>query len=126
MDRNPYQTPQSDVNPANDMPDRIYRHLAIGQKLIIFSIVLYLLSFALVYLLGNIGTITGLVSLALALIGTVRTLIGVDWSILIKVLYVVLMFVPLINLLALASLNNKVTTMLKDAGYKVGFFGVKG
>ncbi len=125
MEENPYKAPQSDVIDDDRLPDDVYRHLAIGQRLIIYAIALYLSSFVIVNYLGNIGTWTGLLSLVLALIGTVRALMGVDWNIFVKVLYVIMMFIPLLNLLALASLSSKITTMLRDAGYQVGFFGVK-
>ena len=46
-----------------------------------------------------------------------------EFSIVAKILLVILMFVPLVNLITLLVLNARATRRLREAGYKVGLLG---
>ena len=50
---------------------------------------------------------------------------GLNYSIGMKLLMIILMFVPLVNLIALVILSIEGTKKLRGAGYEVGIFGVK-
>ena len=62
----------------------------------------------------------------MGLVGLTRILLGSNMGIVSKVLLFIAMFLPLLNFLALARINYVATKELKAAGYRVGFFGVKG
>ena len=99
--------------------------LAKGQKLVIYAILLY---FALV-LLQNVIPFAALflvVCLVMSIIGVFKMCNGLEYGVGLNVLFVVLMFIPLVNIISLLVLNSKATKRLKDAGYEVGFLGVKG
>jgi len=132
MTENPYQAPESDVEKFNPLPESKFNHMAKGQKLIIYALIFYVVG-TLGLAFSNQSSATGippaigilLLALILAIIGIVRALIGIEAKIYTKILLVIAMFIPGLNLLALASLSQRVTTALRAAGYRVGFWGVK-
>lgn len=122
---NPYAAPQTGASLA-DGPSRV---LAVGraQKLLIYAILLNLVGTVIVFAAGPAGGMLALpinlFSLVLSIIGIIRLAIGLGNGIAMRVVYIVLMFVPLVNLITLVILNGKATKMLRDAGYKVGLLG---
>lgn len=103
-----------------------------GQKLIILAILLNIL----VIVLGLVGgsalgpirmlfPVAALATLVISLVGVVRMSGGLGFGIGLQVLFCLLMFIPLINLLTLLILNGKATGALRANGYKVGLFGAK-
>ena len=115
-----------------------------GQKLMVYAITLLLIT----YLIGGvliafpapipsmralINLLLALVSIAtnvgaivLAILGVIRVARAFGYSTGMKVLFCVLLFLPLVSLLVLLYLNDKATTALKNAGYTVGLLGVRG
>ncbi len=100
--------------------------VARGQKIIIYCILLN-------FVLGGIERARGLPELVLfglylltavwSLLGVVRICSGLQKSQGQKILFMVLTFFPLINLVALVYLSMKATRMLRDAGWSVGLLG---
>ena len=99
-----------------------------GQKILIYCILLN-------FLLGAIERtqkIPDLVMMGLyiltaawSLLGVVRICSGLQKSQGQKILFMVMTFFPLINLVALVHLSMKATRMLRDAGWSVGLFGAR-
>jgi len=99
-----------------------------GQKIIIYCILLN-------FLLGAIErarALPDLVMMALyiltaawSLLGVVRICSGLQRSQGQKILFMVLTFFPLINLVALVYLSMRATRMLREAGWSVGLLGAR-
>ena len=124
---NPYQPPKSEVRTYERLDEKQFNHLAKGQKIIIYAIALYFFSIVVARALNPlVGGLIGLTAFVLGVIGFIRILLGSELNIYSKILVSIGMFIPMISLLALAYLNQKATKALRSAGYKVGFFGVKG
>ena len=129
-DENPYQPPESDIDPgagANGLDEKTFYHLSRGQKMAIYAIAIYFIAGISANFIG--GIFAGLLiifALVLAIVGLVRILMGSQIGLLSKILLFIAMFIPLINLLALARINYIATKELRAAGYKVGLLGVKG
>lgn len=119
---NPYQPPKAEVETpaaASEGAEKV----ASGQKLVIFAILLYFLTIALQVAIGPMAGLLGIAVLVLALIGIFRIGSGMDFSLITKIVLVILMFVPLVNLITLFILNMRATRRLREAGYKVGLLG---
>ena len=126
---NPYQPPESDVSSGlgtDELDERTFNHLAQGQKMAIFAIIIYFIAGLSVNYFGGIAGLLIILALILALAGLVRILLGSEIGWISKILLFIAMFIPLINLLALVRINHIATRELKAAGYKVGLLGVKG
>lgn len=99
-----------------------------GQKAVIYSIVLNMV-------LGGVGrsnTLPILVLMALsvavaiyALVGVVRMCSGLEKTQGKKIAFMVVTFVPLLNLIALLRLSGQTSRRLRDAGWSVGLLGVR-
>ena len=113
---------------------------ASGQKLVIYAILVYLGAYAVrlvplampggnpdvgVLLLG-VTLLAGLGAAVLAIVGLLRVATAFGYSTPMKVIFCLLMFVPLASLLVLLHLNGQATAALREAGYTVGFLGVRG
>lgn len=102
--------------------------VARGQKIIIYCILLH-------FVLGAIERQHALPDLVLlglsilvaawSLLGVVRISSGLQRSQGQKILFMVLMFFPLINLIVLVYLSVKATRLLRAAGWSVGLFGAR-
>jgi hypothetical protein len=101
------------------------KEVAIGQKLIIYAILLYLASIVAGCVLGPFAGLLSLAALVLSCIGTFRLSLGLDVPVVAKVLLLVLMFVPIVNVIALIMANARATRELRAAGYTVGFLGAR-
>ena len=99
--------------------------VAAGQKLIIYSILLYLITIGLQMVIGDIAGLLAIVVIIMSLIGVFRLASGLGYSIGAKIGLVVLLLLPIIGLITLLVLNSRATKVLKEAGYKVGLFGAK-
>jgi hypothetical protein len=134
MTVNPYSPPQTDIEqrlPAAEQSEHI-ELTANGQKMIIKAILLYFAMGGLSAAFGNTiplgvrGLIVG-VGLAaivgLSLVGVLRLSRGLGVRMPFRVLLALLLFVPFVNLVALAIMNGKATRVLRAAGYRVGLFG---
>ena len=97
--------------------------VARGQKMLIYAIVVNFLAIGLRLAIGPSGALLNLVAILLALIGIFRIGTGMGFSIIVKILLVLLACIPLINLVVLLSLNSRATKKLRESGYKVGLLG---
>lgn len=141
MDSNPYRPPQAQVR---DMPDseadlETLARLGSGQKLAIYAICTYIGTVLVRTLLTGvlrssledddrvlIGLFAGgafLVAFVLSVVGQWRMADGLGISTGLRVLMVILLFVPLLNIVILLILSSRTTRALRQAGYRVGFFG---
>lgn len=115
------------------------REIAVGQKMLIYAI--------LAIFFGRGGAFVGLmianasdnavlsavflviyglvilVTLAFMLYAVYRVAGSLGFSTASKVLLLIAMVIPLVNLITLLVLNGKATNHLRDAGVRIGFFG---
>ncbi|MGZ4393669.1 MAG: hypothetical protein ACXVRK_16375 [Gaiellaceae bacterium] len=121
----PVVPPQPAPSPALD-----FAKIAIGQRIIIFSMIIVLIAVAVDFTSFS-GTPNGkLVDLGLNILSIAVSIVGVIylglalklpiWSL---VLGALAMFVPIVNLFVLMVLNGRAMKALKPAGYKLGFLG---
>ena len=119
---NPYEAPQTEL--SNIEPDNLnIERVASGQKLIIYAILINIVATILQMAVHPAIGLVGLVSLVMSIIGVVKLATGLSSSLIAKIIYVVLMFIPLINLITLLVLNSRATKELRANGYKVGLLG---
>jgi hypothetical protein len=141
VDSNPYRPPQV---PVRDMPESeadagSIAQLGSGQKLAIYAICTYvgtvLVRILLTALFKSsledddrvlIGLFAGaafLVAFVLSVVGQWRMAEGLGISTGLRVLIVILLFIPVVNIAILLILSSRTTRALRLAGYQVGFFG---
>ena len=117
----PTPPPPASTVPANAPIEEV----ADGQRLVIYAILIYILAVVLQVAVDPILGLVGLGGLVLAIIGLMKLATGMGWSTGVKILIVLLLFIPLISILTLAIVNARATERLKAAGYKVGLLGAK-
>jgi hypothetical protein len=119
---NPFQAP---AGPAEVTPRNSARveFVAIGQKAVIYAILVNLCAVALRSVLGPVFLPLALVGLALSLFGIYRLSSGLGMSTGTKVALFICMAIPLVSLVTLFVLNSKATRVLRAAGYRVGLLG---
>ncbi len=123
---NPYQTPKSDVRAVPVLEPEVARgfeKMALGQKLVIYAVLLYFIAAVLRVAIGPAVLVIWAASLLLSLVGLVMILSARKSHIAVKIILFLLLFVPLINILVLLRINNRATKELREAGYTVGFMG---
>lgn len=98
-------------------------NLASGQRLIILAILINAATLALRYISPLLAIVVGIAAVVLAIIGLLRLSDGLGYSTGMKGLLIVLFFIPLVSLITLLILNSRATKILREAGYRVGFFG---
>jgi hypothetical protein len=111
------------------------RTVASAQKLVINAILLYFVAVGLsVVITSTIGapawanvlvSLLSIATLVMSVLGMLRLGQALGKSNYERILYVVLMLLPLIGLIGLLWLNSRATSMLRDAGLKVGLLGVR-
>lgn len=102
--------------------------VAAGQKIIIYTIIANFLvgvSQRSTPELGMMISIVAILVTVAAIYGVYRLCTGLGYSIGIKIVLMILMFIPLVNLITLVILSFKATKKLRGAGYEVGLLGVK-
>ncbi|MHB1057933.1 MAG: hypothetical protein ACYC0F_08635 [Rhodanobacter sp.] len=119
---NPYEAPKADIV-APVANDAGIEQVAGAQKLVIYSILAYFAGAAVKALLGPIGLLVVLCAVLMGLVGTFRLCSALGYSMAVRVILIVLMFVPLVSLIVLLVLNAKATARLRAAGYHVGLLG---
>jgi len=116
MQSNPYQAPKAALGGVDATEDT--EKVKSGQKLLIYAILLNFVTMALqaagVPLLGLLVVVA---ALGMSLVGIFRVASGMGSGIALKILLVILMFVPLVNLITLLILNSRATKLLREAGY---------
>jgi hypothetical protein len=125
-DNNPFSPPVARVDdvgsPAAGDPQRLDR-IASGQRWMVISVVVMLASLP---LQGALGAIAGLISVASAGLGifsVIRLTGGLGTHIVARVIYVLMILFPFLNLLAMARLSGQATKALRAAGLRVGLLG---
>jgi hypothetical protein len=141
MDSNPYRPPLAQVRdmPESEADAESIAQLGSGQKLAIYAICTYIgtalvrvLLTALLrssledddlFLIGLFAGAAFLVAFVLSAVGQWRMADGLGISVGLRVLMVILLFIPLVNIVMLLILSSRSTRALRQAGYRVGFFG---
>lgn len=111
--------------------DNALAQVAAGQRLVIQGItatvaalVLNIVArFAHSPALGSLGAVVGLIALTLAIVGFLRLGEGFGYSLVLRIVLVMLAILPVVSLITLLVLNARATKMLRAAGIPVGFFG---
>ena len=99
------------------------RKVARGQKFVIYGILLNLAALALTAALGEVAGLVYIPALVVSVAGLHGLASGLGYVVWKEVLLFVLMLVPLVNIIMLATLNSQATKVLRAGGYKVGLFG---
>lgn len=141
MEPNPYSPPKAEVRDVFDpeIDEERLQRLRSGQKLAIYAILIYLVATVIQATLrgaapspgmavasGFMLLIGGLAALIMSLMGVWKMGYGLGVGTILRVVMLIFMIVPLINILLLLVVNARATRKLRQAGYKVGFFGVSG
>jgi hypothetical protein len=124
-------SPQPSLEADNKLYDEQEESLALvagGQKMLIYCLIAnFVLSAA-----ARGGSIPPLIGSALyiavaavSLFGIVRICSGLGQGTSGKIMFMVLAFVPLVNLIALLYLSARTNRLLRDAGWRVGLLGAK-
>jgi hypothetical protein len=122
-DPNPYAAPTASIETTERLdPDRL-EALEFGQKLLIWSIIAWLLAFGTVFVAGFLGALFGFLSLAMSLFGVINVASGLGYGTLRKVILVLGLFVPFIGFLIVLLLVFRAVRPLREAGYRIGLFG---
>ena len=119
---NPYSAPSATQVGLQDGSVRL-ESIASGQKLVIYAILVYFAVIILQLVVGPIAGVLLLVSMVMGIIGVIRLASGLGKSTASKVIFVVLLFIPLVGLITLLVLNGKATAALRAGGYRVGLLG---
>ena len=119
---------RSTVEPAEVDSDELEWLLSRGQKIVIYSILLNFLLRGLDQ--GRVApdwVVYGLYfcTAAYSLLGVLKICSGLQKSQGTKILFMVLSYFPLINLIALVYLNVQATRRLRQAGWTVGLLGAR-
>jgi hypothetical protein len=127
------------MNPILTEEEEKIERVRTGQRIVLYSVLLSMLSIAL--LLGGVFLARILNDRTLALtvaflrfalwfgglvvgiVGIIRLSKGLGYSVLGRMLFVISLFIPFVNLIVLLVLSSKATMVLAKAGYKVGLMG---
>ena len=141
MDSNPYRPPQAQVRdiPESAADAETIAQLGSGQKLAIYAIGTYIGTMLVrvlltrlfkssleeddLFLISLLAGAAVLVAFVLSVVGQWRMAAGLGISTGLRVLIVILLFIPLMNIVMLLILSSRATRALRQAGYRVGFFG---
>jgi hypothetical protein len=126
-DLNPYASPNSDVSQNAVSGDEIARlnRVASGQRIIITSLLVSIVSSMLRVQIGDIAVIISIGATMVSIVGAVRLAGALGRSKLSQVLYGIAMILPLINLIFMLILSSQANKSLRAGGYKIGLLGAK-
>lgn len=119
---NPYEAPKAEITEPFDDRAELDR-IASAQKLVIYALLAYLAGMFLRAAIGPAAILLWLAALVMGLVGSFRLCSSLGFSTPVKVILMLLLFVPLVSLIVLLVLNGKATRRLRDAGYRVGLLG---
>lgn len=126
---NPYSPPKSqvaDVVDGHTVDFNRMNRVASGQRLIIGALIASLVSVGIRTGINPlVGVILGLAASVMSIVGAVRVDGGLGGSVFSRILYVIAMLLPLINLIIMFTLSARATKALRAAGYEVGLLGAK-
>lgn len=117
----------ADVTEIDYTPDETNLLIG-GQKYMIYSIILNFISNAVGRSQGLDSSsywIVTLIAAGLSLLGVYLVSTCFRYPMWHRVILMAIMFVPLVNLIALLVLNHRATKALRSEGYKVGLLGAK-
>lgn len=121
---NPYRVPHSPLVVTPEV-DLAVEEVAKAQRMLLYSVLASLIGNVLVRMAGAAGLFLFPVLIAIAVfnIRSVYKLCrALDRS---PVLWIIAMFIPLVNLICLLVLNSRATAFLRSRGVQVGFMGAK-
>jgi hypothetical protein len=124
---NPYSPPAAEVSEAalsSGETERLNR-IASNQRVVIYAVAASLLVNPLRAVIGDAALLLGIIAGLTALVGAIRLASALGFSMWLRVVYAILMIIPLINLLAMLSLSSRATKQLRAGGYRVGLFGAR-
>jgi hypothetical protein len=122
VNTNPYEAPRAPVQ--QPVADGVRMEaIASGQKLVIYSVLVYVMAIVVEATVGAVGGLLGLAAVVMAIVGIVRLGAGMGMSLVAKILLFIAVFLPFINLITLLVLNARATRYLRQAGYRVGLLG---
>ena len=121
-DINPYETPKSEPKEI-DLETVLIERVATGQKLVIWAILVNITATALQVAVNPLFGLLGLVALVMSVFGVIKLSSGLGSALWARLIYVLLMILPLVNLITLLILNGRATKVLRANGYKVGLMG---
>ncbi len=119
---------QTEALPDEDALHEQHWLAAKGQKMVIYSILLNILLRAAEQSQALPALVVGVLFVCIAvyaITGVVKICSGLGKTQNQKILFMVMSFLPLVNLISLIYLNVKATGMLRAAGWKVGLLGAK-
>ena len=116
---------QKTMTPPPAIESPTIKKLASGRKLVIYAVLVNFLTIGLQVAFGDIADLAAIIAVVLSIIGIFRLASGFSYSVGIKILLVALMFIPLINIIALLKLNSSATKALRAAGFKLGLLGAR-
>ncbi len=119
---NPYKAPQADVDAVVDSTADMTQ-LASGQRLVIYGILIYVGAAVLPATIRPLVVVLCMAAFVVSVVGIIRLAWGMGHSLVVKILLLVSMLVPLVNLIALLVMSSQATARLRAAGYKVGLLG---
>jgi hypothetical protein len=123
---NPYTAPNARLAdpPATSSQDTArLNSIASGQRLLVIAVLVSFFASALRTSVGDIALLISLASMALSIYGAFRLSMALGNGVAMRIVYALLMIVPLINLIAMLMLSSRATSALRAAGYRVGLFG---
>lgn len=124
----PRITPRVTIEPVEADSDELEWLLSRGQKIVIYSILLnfVLRAFAQTHAAPDwVIYVLYFCTAAYSLLGVLKIGSGLQKSQGMKILFMVLSYFPLINLIALVYLNVQATRRLRQAGWTVGLLGAR-
>lgn len=126
--QNPYKAPDSDNFEGHFNNSNIsLNDVMSGQQIIIYAIIGNFLSNIIIRSTESLVIVflSAIIVIGMGLYGVWKVSSGLNYHIALRVLLLLLLFIPLINIIALVLLNGRATKALKEGGYEVGLFGVK-
>jgi hypothetical protein len=115
-------TQRTDGALDRDSAERLIR----GQQLVILGVLAYVAAAVTRYTSGpDVGLLVSVAPLVLFVFGLRWMVMVLGYSFWLVLLLLVLLLVPFINLLVLLRINARASNTLREAGYTVGFFGVR-
>ena len=124
MEQNPYNTPDANIRVKRDDDEEVQKVIS-GQKLILYAILLNIAANIMAARIPLVGAIAFLVAVVMAITGLAKVCTGLRYHIAATVVFCLMMFIPLLNLIVLLMINHKATARIREAGYKVGLMGAK-
>jgi len=125
---NPYAAPKARVADLDRLDAEEWerlRRVASGQRLLIYALLASLGSLALQMRFGSSAWGVGVAASVLAIFGAVRLAGGLGRGWISRTIYAIVMLVPFLNMIIMATLSSQGTQALRKAGVRVGLLGAR-